>query len=96
MIKWLSCLFSLFLLSPVLADDQGEARRLVEQSEILALDVIIEKARQEVGGRLIELEFEYERGRYIYEVEMLGVHGKVWELKYDAQTGELIKREEDD
>ena len=96
MIKWLSCLFSLFLLSPVLADDQGEARRLVEKSEILALDVIIEKARQEVGGRLIELEFEYERGRYIYEVEMLGVHGKVWELKYDAQTGELIKREEDD
>lgn len=95
-IKFTLMLALLFWLSPLLGDSQEHARTLREQGEILDLEVIIEKAKQEVDGRLIELEFEREGGHYIYELEMLGNQGRVWELKFDARTGELIEKEEDD
>ncbi len=52
--------------------------------------------KQTHPGRIMEVELEKKRNRYIYEIELVDKNGKVWELKIDAATGSLLSREEDD
>lgn len=77
-------------------DQHDHARRLRESGEIQPLEEIIAKARQQHPGHLIETELEEIFGRYVYEIELVDDHGVVWELKYDAVTGELIGREQEE
>jgi uncharacterized membrane protein YkoI len=75
-----------------LADsDHDRAKQLREAGEILPLERIIEMAKKDHPGRLIEAELEEKKGRFIYELELLDEEGIVWELKYDARSGELLK-----
>ena len=48
------------------------------------------------GRVVIEAELEDERGRRVYELELLGSDGRVYERYYDAVTGELLKEEPED
>ncbi|MCF6336517.1 MAG: PepSY domain-containing protein [Gammaproteobacteria bacterium] len=90
-------LSGLFVLTPGLSDeDHQQARRLKELGEILPLEDIIKAAKARQPGRVIEVELENKKGRYVYEVELLNARGEVWELYFDAATGELIKRERED
>lgn len=96
----------LVLLTPLLAlaitsaiaseDDHDHAKRLVETGDILPLEPLIEQARQLHPGRILEVELENKRGRRIYEIELVDSEGIVWEMKFDAQTGELLKTERED
>jgi len=87
----------LFVLTPGLSEeDHQQARRLKELGEILPLEHIIKVAKAEQPGRVIEVELKNKDGRHVYEVELLNAHGEVWELYFDAATGELIKRERED
>ena len=82
---------------PALADDidQDEVLELRQAGRILPLEQILERAGQHVrGGRLIGAELEHENGRLVYELEYLGA-GEVWELQFDAATGELLNKERD-
>ncbi len=91
-------LFLLLSLLPVFVsadEDHEQARRLKEAGEILPLQKIIKKAQVEHPGRVIEVEFKNEDGRHVYEVELLDADGEVWELYFDAASGELIKREQE-
>ncbi len=83
-------------LSLTQADTHDEARSLRDQGEILALETILERARKDYPGKVIEVELESEHGSYLYEIEILDKQGRVWELEYDARTGELVKQEQDD
>ncbi|WP_205341542.1 PepSY domain-containing protein [Denitrificimonas caeni] len=90
---WLACA------GQVVAHDlsHDEALRLHKKGQILSSQTFIERAlERHPKARLLELELEKKRGRYIYEVELLTVQGQVRELKFDASTGELLKDEEDD
>ena len=93
-------LVPLFLLTTGTAsfpsEDHNAAKDLREAGEILSLEQIIEKAKKYTSGRILEAELEKERGQFIYEIEILDDEGVVWELKYNAKTGELIKTEKDD
>jgi len=90
-------LSGLFVLTPGLSDeDHQQARRLKELGEILPLEHIIKAAKARQPGRVIEVELENKEGRHVYEVELLNERGEVWELYFDAATGELIKRERED
>jgi uncharacterized membrane protein YkoI len=73
--------------------DHELARSLVESGAILPLETILSRARTTHPGRVLETELEHRRGRYIYELEILDNKGVVWELKYNAKTGNLIKTE---
>ena len=73
--------------------DQEAAERLTQQGDILPLEQILEQARQHRDGRILETELEREYGRYLYEIELLDETGRVYELKFDAATGELIEEE---
>ena len=98
MIQRLILLFSIAIISSsALADsDHNEARKLKEAGEILPLEQIIAHARRQHAGHILEIELEREDDRYIYELEMLDDGGTIWELKYDAKSGSLIKHEMDD
>ena len=78
------------------SDDHETARRLSEAGEILSLETILQRVQQHQTGRVLEVEFEEDRGQYIYEVEVLNSKGVVWELKLDARTGELIEHKQED
>lgn len=77
-------------------EDHVTARKLRESGQILPLEQILERARARQPGQVLETELERKRDMYVYEVEILDADGWVWELKFDARTGELIKLERDD
>jgi uncharacterized membrane protein YkoI len=84
--------------SPALADDVDlvQVRKLQASGAILSFEKIAELARAIKPGDILETELEKRKGHYVYEVEMLDAKGVVWELKLNANTGELIKLEIDD
>jgi len=77
-------------------DDHLVARKLQESGQILSFEKIADYARATKAGELLETELELKKGNYIYEVEILDSAGKVWELKLNAKTGELLQIEVDD
>ncbi|MFV2058179.1 MAG: PepSY domain-containing protein [Thiohalomonadales bacterium] len=79
-------------------DDPGQdrARELSQQGIILSLPIIIEKAQLIHPGKILEVEFKQAARIFRYEIELLDDKGTVWEMEFDAQTGKLIKLEQDD
>ena len=75
--------------------DQEVARELRAKGKILPLEQILKKAMVHRAGTVIEAEFEIEGSRFVYELEILDSNGVVWELEFDASTGELLKLERD-
>lgn len=75
--------------------DHDRAKKLKEAGEILSLEQVIEKAKGDHPGQLLEAELEEKKGRFIYELELLDEEGIVWELKYDAKSGELLKEKQE-
>lgn len=90
--------FLLVLLSiPTFADDDhDEAKRLVESGDILALEVILKKAREIQAGKVLEVELETKKDKKVYEIELLNPDGIVFELKFDARTGKHLSTEKED
>ena len=93
-ITLLAMLPVLLISCPLIAgdDDHEEARQLQQAGAILPLEIIIEKAQAIHPGRILEVELESEHDRHEYEIELLDENGRVWELKFDAQTGQLTKQ----
>ena len=77
-------------------DDHITARKLRESGQIMPLEKIVERARSEKPGEVLETELDRDNGRYVYEVEIVDEAGQVWEIELDAATGALIKMERDD
>ena len=93
---WLAVVFTLLTHPVAASDDHETARRLSASGEILPLEAILQRAHQHQPGRVLEVEFEQKHEPYIYEIEILDTNGAVWELKLDARTGQLQKREQED
>lgn len=86
----------IFLSTPLFADDDhDEAKRLMESGEILALEVVLKKAREIQAGKVLEVELESENNNMIYEIELLSTDGIVFELKFDARTGKHLSTEKE-
>jgi uncharacterized membrane protein YkoI len=77
-------------------DDHDLARRLVEKGEIRALSEIMEQVSAQYPGKVLEVEFESEHGRYTYEFKILRTDGKVVEVDVDARSGAATSELEDD
>lgn len=76
-------------------DDHERAREALERGAILPLARILDIARAETGGRVIEVEFDEDDGRYIYEVELVTPDGRRVKLEIDAATGAILKIEDE-
>ena len=77
------------------AREHYEAREALRLGQALPLEKIIEAVRKEVAGDIIEIEFEHDDGRYVYELEIIDPSGRVIEVEVDAKTAEILEREED-
>ena len=76
-------------------DDYQRAREALERGEVLPLGTILGLVEKEIDARVIEVEFEEEDGRYIYEFELITADGRLMEARADAVTGRILSVEED-
>lgn len=81
---------------PYLTDEYDEIRRLRQRGEILSLEQILQHARLGREGRVLESFLEKERGRYVYNIELVDEQGQVWEMELDAATGEVLENHRED
>lgn len=73
----------------------AEAKALVEKGIIIPMKTAVAKAEKLKAGRLLEAGLRKKRGLYVYDIEILDAAGMVWELKFNAATGELLEMEEE-
>jgi uncharacterized membrane protein YkoI len=73
------------------AAEQDIARRAVKQGKILPLAEILERLKDQLGGRIIETELENEGGRYLYEIKVITSAGVVLEYEVDATTAAILE-----
>lgn len=84
---------TLCLLGSLPASADEDWRKLheeVQAGRIKPLGEILDGLLQDWKGQVIDVEFEEEDGRRLYEIELLGSEGQVVEFEVDAVTGELI------
>ena len=77
-------------------EDHERARAALERGDILPLSRILEIVETDTPGRVIDLDFDSDDGRYLYELELLDSGGRLVELKLDAATGAIIERDYED
>ncbi len=77
-------------------DDHDRARAALERGDILPLAHILQIVRDNVGGRVIEVDLDEDDGIYIYEIEVVMPDGRILKVEIDAATGRILKIEEDD
>lgn len=77
------------------SDEAEQVRALTERGDIVPLETLIAEARARKPGTLIEAELDWEPrlGVAVYELLMLGQDGELWEIEFDARTGELLEVE---
>jgi uncharacterized membrane protein YkoI len=76
--------------------EHDAVRAITQRGDILSLDQILRDARGQHAGRVLESELERKDGRYVYEVELVDDRGRVWEMQFDAGSGEVLKEKQGD
>ena len=71
------------------------ADKLENEGRIMTLEEIIGIANKDQQGRILEAELETRNGEYIYQIDLLDNDGVIWELEYNATTGQLITKQRD-
>lgn len=92
-LTFLMALFAGFCLadSPLRAhEDEHEFAEALKAGDIMPLDRLLTRIRQDVGGRVLKVELEHEpddeKPIWIYEAKVLTPEGHVLKLEYDAKT----------
>lgn len=76
--------------------DSETVRRWVDEGRVLPLEELLDRHRDRVAGRLLDLEVEREHGRIVYELEVMDDRGVVREIYLDAQSGDWLGEEIED
>lgn len=71
--------------------DHDRALRAVQAGEVMPLPQLLERLGRSHPGQVMEVELEYERGRWIYEIRLLRPDGQLSKLMFDAKTGDLLQ-----
>lgn len=78
---------------PAAADDELDTdtvREWVREGKVLPLEKMLERHRDRIPGRLLDLEVEREHDRIIYELEVVDKQGVVHKIYLDARNGEWL------
>jgi uncharacterized membrane protein YkoI len=81
---------------PLDVEEHDRARSLRQQGAILPLQDLLIRAHRHHPGRVLETELEQRDGRYLYEIEILDAQARVWEMRFDARSGELLSEQRDE
>jgi uncharacterized membrane protein YkoI len=76
--------------------EHDAVRAIKQRGDILSLDRILQEAREQHAGHVLESELKHKDGRYVYEVELVDDQGRVREMKFDARTGEVLREKPED
>jgi uncharacterized membrane protein YkoI len=68
--------------------DRATVKISIKDAKIIALG--------RVPGKVMDAEFEKERGRLQYAFDILGEDGKTYDVEIDAITGEVLQADVDD
>jgi uncharacterized membrane protein YkoI len=74
-------------------DDMALARRLRDAGQVVSLEQVLLRARVIRPGTMIDadLVYEAEHAGFVYQLLMLDQQGDIWEVEFDARTGELVE-----
>ncbi|MBI2883957.1 MAG: PepSY domain-containing protein [Candidatus Methylomirabilis oxyfera] len=61
----------------------------------VSMETCLNEALAIKSGDVVKLEFKNERGAPIYEIEIAGTDGKVWEFECDANRGKITEIEQE-
>ena len=70
--------------------DHDRARAALERGEVLPLRAILDKVEREYPGKVVDVELERERERWIYEIRLLRDRGALVRLDVDARDGTVL------
>jgi uncharacterized membrane protein YkoI len=74
-----------------------EAIKLRDAGSIQAFDKLNALAlAQHPGAQVQDTELENQWGRYVYQIELRDAQGFEWDMELDANTGEILKNQQDD
>ena len=74
-----------------------EAIKLRDAGSIQAFDKLNALALAQHPGAVVEdTELENHWGRYVYQIELRDAQGLEWDIELDANTGEILKNQQDD
>lgn len=65
-------------------------------SERVSLGTCISAALERYPGAVTERKLEVENGNPVFEIDILGAHGRVFEVECSALTGEILEAEYDE
>lgn len=93
------CSLAFYLLVATAAGraDNGEqgAQEALETGEIVPLQRILAKLREDFDGHVLKVDLEHEddtaEREWVYEVKILTPEGNVLKLEYDAKSMELLE-----
>lgn len=96
--RWLPLLLLPLVALPAHADDDDHerARAAVQRGEILPLSRILDVAKADTPGRVINVELDDDDGRKVYEIEIIDQRGRMVEMKLDAANARILERDIDD
>lgn len=72
--------------------DHEQARAALAAGEILPLKDVLERVERRAPGKVLAIELEHHRGRWIYELKVLRPGGALVKVWVDAADGTLIAR----
>jgi len=76
--------------------EHDRVRSLTLRGEILSLQELLKRVRRHRRGRVLDIELQKWRAGYIYELLLVDDRGRVWEMKLDAASGELLEQHGED
>jgi uncharacterized membrane protein YkoI len=76
-------------------DDHDAARGAVRRGEAMPLADVLVRVGPDLPGEIVEVEFEREHGRWIYEFKVIDTAGRLHEIYVDAATGRIVSAEID-
>lgn len=78
------------------SSQQDQARDAVRKGLVRPLEDVLALVRKTVKGDIVEIEFDDDEGRYVYEIEYVDPSGHLMEIKVDARTLAVISIGEED
>ena len=75
-------------------DDHHQAPQAIAAGDVVPLEHLLSRIRQDFGGQVLKVELEREDDddtKWIYEAKVLTAEGSVLKVDYDAKTLELLK-----
>ena len=96
--KWVAACGLVFLLcfgalQPAGADqaDHDRAQQALQAGQVLPLQEVLLRVRQEYPGQVLAVELEEDDGLLVYEIKLLQAGGQLVKLKLDARTALVLK-----